>query len=93
MTSSHSRDGEKLEDCEGDTECSTGDPEDIERGGERGVDSPEAGEVDPKLAKALEKMKKLDKRLADLVVVSHGFPVYLFPNSKGEHSHCSPQYI
>ncbi|CAI7994842.1 hypothetical protein GBAR_LOCUS1563 [Geodia barretti] len=47
---------------------STGDPEDIERGGERGVDSPEAGEVDPKLAKALEKMKKLDKRLADLVV-------------------------
>jgi hypothetical protein len=68
MTSSHSRDGEKLEDCEGDTECSTGDPEEIERGGERGVDSPEGGEVDPKLTKALEKMKKLDKRLADLVV-------------------------
>ena len=39
-------------------------------GGLGGVVSPQADDVDPKLAKALEKMRKLDKKLADIVMVS-----------------------
>ena len=39
------------------------------KGVQDGVDSPQVDEVDPKLVKALEKMKRLDKKLADLVMV------------------------
>ena len=39
-------------------------------GGLGGVVSPQADDVDPKLVKALEKMRKLDKKLADIVMVS-----------------------
>ena len=42
---------------------------------ERGVASPQA-EVDPKLLKALEKMRRLDRKLADLVkVYTHTYTV------------------
>lgn len=72
-TSSHTAgDGEEVGNSEGDetlSEHCASEPDEIERDRERGVTSPEGPEVDPKLAKALEKMKKLDKRLADVVMV------------------------
>ena len=72
-TSSHAAgDGEEVRNSEGDetlSEHCASEPDEIEKDRERGMTSPEGPEVDPKLAKALEKMKKLDKRLADVVMV------------------------
>ena len=48
---------------------SVSDEADLEGVKEGEEDSSVAGEVDPKLVKALEKMRRLDKKLADLVIV------------------------
>ena len=81
MTSSHTAgDGEEVGNSEGDetlSEHCASEPDEIEKDRERGVTSPDGPQVDPKLAKALEKMKKLDKRLADVVMVC--LNVKIFP--------------
>ena len=55
---------------DGSSEMCDGEGGDNEGSGGRGVVSPEGGEVNLKLVKALEKMRRLDKRLADIVAVS-----------------------
>ena len=59
------------ETCVADTGEEMGEEKEGEKeGGLERVVSPQADDVDLKLVKALEKMRKLDKKLADIVMVS-----------------------
>ena len=76
-------------------ESSVLEPEENE-GGERGVASPESDSgVDPQLVQALEKMRRLDKRLADLLVVSliHNVLIHCIQCMYIVHTTYSTHYI
>ena len=73
---------------DGSSEMCDGEGGDNEGGGGRGVVSPEGGEVNLKLVKALEKMRRLDKRLADIVAVS---PTQYHTHTT--HTSLSVQYV